>query len=104
MHVQNIAQNSSILDEIDREATKARVDAHLQKSLPDISISLKTTQTFIKRSVYWSGSQTLLIFTIGLALPLVFDIRYITNECTKICGLRNLVSTEKHCLQLIHKK
>ena len=34
----------------------------------------------------------------------VFDIRYITNEYTKICGLKNLVSTEEHCLQLIHKK
>ena len=28
--------------------------------------------------------------------PVVFDIRYITYEYTKICGLRNLVSTEEH--------
>ena len=26
--------------------------------------------------------------------PVVFDIRYITNEYTKICGLGNLVGTE----------
>ena len=26
------------------------------------------------------------------------DIRYITNEYTEICGLRNFVSTEDHCL------
>ena len=42
-----MAQNSSFLDEIDREATKVRTKAHLHKSLPGIGISLKTTQTFI---------------------------------------------------------
>ena len=42
-----MAQNSSFLDEIDREATKVRADAHLQKSLPGIGILLKTTQNFI---------------------------------------------------------
>ena len=31
--------------------------------------------------------------------PVVFDIRYIKNEFTNICGLGNLVSTEEHCLQ-----
>ena len=41
MHVQNMAQNSSFLDEIDREATKVRADAHLQKSLPGIGIFAK---------------------------------------------------------------
>ena len=46
-----MAQNSSFLDEIDREATKVRADAHLQKSLPGIGISLKTTQTFI--TIVW---------------------------------------------------
>ena len=51
MHVQNMAQNSSFLDEIDREATKVRADAHLQKSLPGIGISLKTTQAFI--TIFW---------------------------------------------------
>ena len=51
MHVQNMAQNSSFLDEIDREATKVRADAHLQKSLPGIAISLKTTQAFI--TIFW---------------------------------------------------
>ena len=35
--------------------------------------------------------------------PVVFDIRYITKEYTKICGLKNLVSTEENCFQLIHK-
>ena len=33
---------------IDREATKVRADAHLQKSLPGQGISLKTTQAFLK--------------------------------------------------------
>ena len=51
MHVQNMAQNSSFLDEIDREATKVRADAHLQKSLPGIGISLNTTQAFI--TIFW---------------------------------------------------
>ena len=51
MHVQHMAQNSSFLDEIDREATKVRADAHLQKSLPGIGISLKTTQVFI--TIFW---------------------------------------------------
>ena len=41
MHVQNMAQNSSFLDKIDREATKVRADAHRQKSVPGIGISLK---------------------------------------------------------------
>ena len=51
MHVQDMAQNSSFLNEIDREATKVRADTHLQKSLPGIGISLKTTQTFI--TIFW---------------------------------------------------
>ena len=51
MHVQNMAQNSFFLDEIDREATKVQADAHLQKSLPGIGISLKTTQAFI--TIFW---------------------------------------------------
>ena len=46
-----MAQNSSFLDEIDREATKVRADAHLQKSLLGIGILLKTTQTFI--AIFW---------------------------------------------------
>ena len=33
-----MAQNSFVLDEIDREATKVRADAHLQKSLPGNSL------------------------------------------------------------------
>ena len=40
-----------LLDEIDREATKVWANAHLQKSLPAIGISLKTTQTFI--TIVW---------------------------------------------------
>ena len=47
MLVQDMAQNSPCLDEIDREATKVQADAHLQKSLPGIGILLKATQTFI---------------------------------------------------------
>ena len=43
-----MAQNSFVLDEIDREATKVRADAHLQKSLPGKGIPLKTTQAFLK--------------------------------------------------------
>ena len=51
MYVHNMTQNNSILDEIDREATKVPPDAHLQKSLPGIGISLKTTQTFM--TIFW---------------------------------------------------
>ena len=40
-----------------------------------------------------TGCPDLLLVAIG---PVVFDIRYITNDYTKICGLRNLVSTEEH--------
>ena len=43
-----MAQNSFVLDEINREATKVRADAHLQKSLPGKGIPLKTTQAFLK--------------------------------------------------------
>ena len=46
-----MAQNSSFLDEIDCEATEVRPDAYLQKSLPGIGISLKTTQIFI--TIVW---------------------------------------------------
>ena len=51
MHGQNMAQNSSFVDEINREATKLRTDAHLQKNLPGLGILLKITQTFIK--IFW---------------------------------------------------
>ena len=51
MHVQDLAQNSSFLEEIDREATKVWADAQLQKNLPGLGISLKTTQTFI--TIVW---------------------------------------------------
>ena len=34
MHVQDMAQNTSFLDEIDRKATKVQADAHFQESLP----------------------------------------------------------------------
>ena len=46
-----MAQNSFVLDEIDREATKVRADAHLQKSLPGKAIPLKATQAFLK--IFW---------------------------------------------------
>ena len=46
-----MAQNSSFLDEIDREATKVWADTHIQKSLLDIDILLKITQTFI--TIFW---------------------------------------------------
>ena len=51
MHVQDMAQNNSFLDEINHEATKVRADANLQKSLPGIGVLLKTTQTFI--TIVW---------------------------------------------------
>ena len=51
MYVQDMAQNSSFLDEINREATKVQTDAHLQKTLPGIGILLKTTQTFL--TIFW---------------------------------------------------
>ena len=40
----------------------------------------------------------------GYIGPVVFDIRYITNEYTKICGLRNLVSTEETLSSIILRK
>ena len=42
-----MTQNSFVLDEIDREATKVRAYAHLQKNLPGKGIPLKTTQVFL---------------------------------------------------------
>ena len=51
MNTRDMAQNSCILDEIDREATKVRADAHLQNSLPGKGIMPKTTQTFLK--IFW---------------------------------------------------
>ena len=51
MHVQDMAQNSFFLGEIDCEATKVRANAHHQKSLPVIGILLKTTQIFI--TIFW---------------------------------------------------
>ena len=43
-----MAQKIFVLDEIDREATEVRANAHLQKSLPAKDIPLKTTQAFLK--------------------------------------------------------
>ena len=53
-----MAQNSSFLDEINREARKVRANAHLQKTLPGIGISIKTTQTFI--TIVWE------LYSVGL--------------------------------------
>ena len=50
MHVQNMAQISFYVDEINRQAMKVRTDAHPQKLLPGKGIPLKTTQTFLKIS------------------------------------------------------
>ena len=55
MHVQDMAQNSSFLDKIDREATKVRPDAHFQKTLPVIGILLKATRTFL--TIFWEYFQ-----------------------------------------------
>ena len=41
MNTQDMAQNSCVLNEIDREATKVRADAHLQNSLPGKDIMQK---------------------------------------------------------------
>ena len=43
MNTQDMAQNSCILNKIDREATKVRADAHHQNSLPGKDIMQKTT-------------------------------------------------------------
>ena len=43
-------QSISFSDAIDREAIKARANAHIQNSLPDKDTTLKTTQTFHKNS------------------------------------------------------
>ena len=47
----DMAQNSRFSDEIDREATKMRADAHLQNNLPGEGFPLKTTQTFL--TIFW---------------------------------------------------
>ena len=47
-----------LLDEIDREAMKVWVDAHLLKSLPGIGNLLKTTLTFI--TIVWE------LYSVGL--------------------------------------
>ena len=43
-------QSISFSDAIDREAIKARANAHLKNSLPGKDTTLKTTQTFYKNS------------------------------------------------------
>ena len=45
-----MAQNTSFLDAIDREATQARANTHCHNSLPGKDVPLKTTQTFITTS------------------------------------------------------
>ena len=42
-----MAQNSFILDDIDREAMKVLVDAHHQNWLPGNDIPIKTTEAFL---------------------------------------------------------
>ena len=42
-----MAQNSFILDDIDREAMKAPGDAHHQSWLPGNDIPIKTTEAFL---------------------------------------------------------
>ena len=48
----DMAQNSRFSDEIDREATKMRADAHLHNDLrPGKGIPIKTTQIFL--TIFW---------------------------------------------------
>ena len=42
-----MAQNSFILDDIDREAMKALADAHHQNWLPGNDFPIKTTKAFL---------------------------------------------------------
>ena len=51
MRVLDMAQNNRFSDEIDREATKIRANAHLQNGLPGEGIPLKTTQIFL--TIFW---------------------------------------------------
>ena len=89
MHVQNTAQNSSFLDDIDREATKVRADAHLQKILPGIGISLKTTQTFI--TIFWELYSVVLkpiceefIFPVSKIFQVLRPLRYASYSARPI--------------------
>ena len=43
-----MAQNSFVLDAMEREATKALADARPQNSLPDKSIALKLLKPYLK--------------------------------------------------------
>ena len=47
----DMAQNNRFSDEIDREATEIRADAHLQDGLPGEGIPLKTIQIFL--TTFW---------------------------------------------------
>ena len=51
-----MAQNISFFHAIEREAMKARANAHPHKSLPGWTIALKTTHTFLGTSweLYWT--------------------------------------------------
>ena len=76
-----MAQNSSFLDEIDREATKVRANAHLHKSSPGIGISLKTIQTFI--TIFWELYSVVLkpiceefIFPVSKIFQVLCPLRY----------------------------
>ena len=51
MRMLDMAQNSCLSDEIDRETTKVRADAHLQKSCPAKGIALKITEAFL--TIFW---------------------------------------------------
>ena len=62
MQVQDTRPNNFILDATNREAMKARADAHPHKFLPGKVIAIKTAQTFFKNTyesyiAFWSLSE-----------------------------------------------
>ena len=84
-----MAQNISFFDEISREATKVRANAHLQKSLPGTGISLKTTQTFI--TIVWELYSVVLkpiceelIFPVSKIFQVLCPLRYASYSARPI--------------------
>ena len=85
--------------EIDRKATKVRVDAHLQKSLSGKGIPLKTTQTFL--TIFWESYSVIfkpicekLIFPVSKILQVLCLLRYASYSAHPILSNYRILPTE----------
>ena len=94
-----MAQKSSFLDEINCKATKVQPDAHLQKSLPSMGISLKTTQTFL--TIFWELHSVVLkpickefIFPVSKIFQVFCPLRYASYSPRPIRSNYRTLSTE----------